>query len=242
MGRTIQRFGWLGVAICTAVFTLQGCTAQAPPPSTPSSSTAVTTVSASTPDETSSTPPSASSTSEPASSDPSRGTDSASVSSSAPSDPYPLPTDSTTVPADSAKEQADRAAIEAVWAKVWDIFTRINRIPAADRAAEIGEMMIDPIRAQLIEGAAQADSQNLDTYGSITLHPYWYRAVNGQTTAVIGDCRDTSQFGELDKATNQKKTVGVKASNTVGKFVQTADGVWHLFDITYVQDVPCAAS
>jgi hypothetical protein len=242
MGRTIQRFGWLGVAICSAVFALQGCTSEAPPPVTSSSSTAVTTVSASTPDETSSTPPSASSTSEPASTNPSTGTDSASVSSSAPSDPYPLPTDSTTVPAESAKEQADRAAIEAVWAKVWDLYARINAVPATDRPAQVGALMIDPIRSQLLSLASQSDQKGLTFYGKITLHPYWYRPVDGQTTAVIGDCRDTSQFGEKQVATGDKTTVGVTASNTVGKFIQTADGVWHLFDVIYVTDVPCRAA
>lgn len=153
----------------------------------------------------------------------------------------PLPADNSTVDALNPQEVTDRAAIESVWRKVWDLLAHINEVSVADRPTQVDDLMLDPIRSQLLAGAVQNDAQGLTQYGSIVLHPYWYRAVDGQPYAVIGDCRDASGFGDVEIATGNKRTVGVSASNTVGHFVRIADGSWKLWNVTYVTDLSCTA-
>jgi hypothetical protein len=150
----------------------------------------------------------------------------------------PLPADNSTVDALNQQEKDDRAAIEAAWRKVWDLYAGIDEIPAADRPAKVNALMLDPLSSQLINGAAADDAAGVISYGSITLHPYWYRAVDGTPYAVIGDCADFSQFGNADRATGEKKTVGIKNRNTVGYFIHADDG-WKLWNVTYVTDLAC---
>jgi hypothetical protein len=226
---------WL--ALIAAVTLLQGCTSETATPSSSTTNTSTASAEDTTPVTTSSSANTSSSTSSTTST---TATTSTTETVPAEASALPLPADNSTVDALNPEEVTDRAAIESAWRKVWDLLARINEIPAADRPAQVDALMIDPIRSQLIDSAAKADTQNTTSYGSITLHPYWYRAVDGQPYAVIGDCRDTSGFGSIDRATGQKLSVGVKASNTVGYFVRV-DGRWKLWDVKYVDDLPCTA-
>lgn len=226
---------WLMSAVLLVA--VQGCTGETLSPA----STPEVTISAPSTDSSPTTEPSlpavtteASATSEAATTDP----QTTPVTVPAEASTLPLPSDDTRVDALNPQEMADRAAVEAVWQDVWNLVPQINEIPATERAAAVDPFMVDPIRTQLLSSADDADTRGATTYGSITLHPYWYRAVGGLPYAVIGDCRDASQFGAADRATGEKKSVGTKDNNTVGKFVKI-DGRWKLFDVTYVQDVPC---
>lgn len=220
---------WLTAGLL--LLTAQGCTAETLPPTPSSPSTAQSTV-----DTQDATPPgSRTPEGEPSAS----STSSAATTVPAEASALPLPSDDTRVDALNPQEQAERAAIEAVWREVWKLVPQINEVSETERAAAVDQLMMDPIRTQLLASAADADARGATTYGSITLHPYWYRAVGGLPFAVIGDCRDASQFGAADRATGEKKSVGTKDNNTVGKFVKV-DGSWKLFDVTYVQDVPCS--
>jgi hypothetical protein len=153
----------------------------------------------------------------------------------------PMPAGSATVQAANPQEETDRAAVELVWRRVWDLVTTINELPLAERQARADALLLDPVRSQLLGSAAKADADGLTSYGSIQLHPYWYRSIDGQDNAVIGDCRDTSFYGSLVRATGEKRSVGVKNSNTVGHFLRGPDGNWKLWQVVYLTDSPCKA-
>lgn len=225
---------------CTVVLlaVMQGCTGEVVPPASSAETTTSMLVTSSTAEITSSAQSTEVSTSAEIPTSASESTVTVPAEASA----LPLPADNTTVEALNPQEQADRTAIEAVWRQTWDLYSGINEIPSGDRATKVDALMIDPIRSQLLNGASQNDAAGLTQYGSITLHPYWYRAVNGLPYAVIGDCRDTSEFGDKEVTTGAKRTVGVVDSNTVGHFVRDADGSWRLWNVTYVTDIPCKAT
>jgi hypothetical protein len=151
----------------------------------------------------------------------------------------PMPAGSATVQAANPQEETDRAAVEMVWRRVWDLVTIINEIPLAERQARADALLLDPIRSQLLASAAKADSDGETFYGTIQLHPYWYRSIDGQNNAVIGDCRDASNFGSMIRATGEKRSVGIKGSNTVGRFLRGQDGSWKLWQVSYLTDLPC---
>jgi hypothetical protein len=224
-----------------AVLVLQGCSSNPTGPDQNPSTTSTTAASSveTTPIPTNSSGSSSTSTATSSSTAPTTSSNPPTIPAEASA--LPLPADNSTVDALNQREIDDRAAIESAWRKVWDLYSRINAIPAADRASKVDALMLDPIRTQLLEGAAQDDAQGLTQYGSIALHPYWYRAVGGLPYAVIGDCRDTSQFGDAEVAGGNKRTVGVPASNTVGYFVQIPGGNWKLWNVTYVTNLPCSA-
>jgi hypothetical protein len=153
----------------------------------------------------------------------------------------PLPTDSSTVPNTglSAQEAADRAAIEEVWRRFWDLYLIISRENPNDRAGLLAPIVDDPIRSEIIDGSAEADRQGVEAFGQIVLHPYWYRSIDGQPLAVIGDCRDTSGSGSKFAATGIIRSTGVANVNTVGAFRKGPDGVWHLYQVAFLTGVPC---
>lgn len=234
---------WAGM-LAAAVLSVSGCTGSGDPVGSTSGTSMTSTVATTsdppsgTPSETealTTTPTSSSPTS------PTAPTTSEQVTIPPEASALPLPADNSTVDALNPQEVADRTAIEAVWRRAWDLYSTIDDVPASERPAEVGAVMLDPLKSQLLQGAAKDDAEGITSYGSITLHPYWYRGVDGKPYAVIGDCRDVSAFGDVSRTTGDKISVGVKNSNTVGQFIRTTDG-WKLWNVTYVTDVPCTAA
>jgi hypothetical protein len=221
-----------------AVIVLQGCSSN---PTGPDQNPSTTSTTAASSVETTSIPTNSSGsspTSTATSSSTAPTTSSTTETVPAEASALPLPADNSTVEALNQREIDDRAAIESAWRKVWDLYAGIDNVPVADRSIKVNALMLDPLSSQLIKGAAADDVAGVASYGSITLHPYWYRAVGGLPYAVIGDCADFSQFGNADRSTGEKKTVGIKNRNTVGYFIHADDG-WKLWNVTYVTDLPC---
>lgn len=98
---------------------------------------------------------------------------------------------------------------------------------------------IDPTLSQALADARSLDAKGREIYGQSIFHPYWQQAINGATTAVMGDCTDTSGSGARDKASGEVRTVGVSDNNTRVTFVRESDGTWKVHEIFYLVDVPC---
>jgi hypothetical protein len=73
----------------------------------------------------------------------------------------------------------------------------------------------------------------------MTANPYWEQSVDGKSTAVMGDCQDSSKSGTVDTATGENKTVGVADNNIRATFIRDDDGRWKVQDVFYLVDVPC---
>jgi len=230
-----RRVSIMGVIAATATLLLAGCTSggDSGPTSTSTSSVQVT----------AQTAPSTS-TSFPGGGDPPPN----STSSEAPSSvtvpaeaTLPMPSDSSTVQAVDSVEAADRIAIEAVWFEFWTLMDNLTAMPSAERVAEANKLMLDPVKSRILDGAAKNEAQGATEFGRITLHPYWYRPVDGAAYAVLGDCIDFSQSGTVDSA-GQEVSRGRANVNTVGSFVRDEKGNWKLWQLNQVRDLPCTVA
>ena len=139
----------------------------------------------------------------------------------------------------SAQEAADRAAIEAQWNEFWQVYLALPHTPEEDRQALAAGVAVDPGLTNLLTDANTVDQKGWDSYGQITHRITWPQAVNGQATAVIADCQDTSQAGSLETSTGNKMTVGVERNPLQGTFVRGQDGVWRVDQVFYLKDEPC---
>lgn len=145
-----------------------------------------------------------------------------------------------TVPAANSQERADRDAIEAVWRQAWLTYETIPDVPAEERRDLVYASFTDPVAAQLLELAAKADANGDTFFGHSVLHPFWYRAVNGLDYAVMGDCRDSSETGSMNRATGQVRWMGKADSTTVGSFVKDPlTGGWKVFQVTNLPNLRC---
>lgn len=139
----------------------------------------------------------------------------------------------------SAQEAADRAAIEAQWDEFWQVYLALPHTPAEERQALAAAVAVDPGLTSLLTDANTVEQKGWDSYGQITHRITWPQAVNGQATAVIADCQDTSQAGSLETSTGNKMTVGVERNPLQGTFVRGQDGVWRVDQVFYLKDEPC---
>jgi len=139
----------------------------------------------------------------------------------------------------AAREIADRAAVEKTWDDFWTVALGVVRMPDDERKAALAAVAVDPLRTQILNEARDASAKGLDRYGAMTAHPYWQQRVDGQSTAVMGDCQDSSKSGTVETASGQNKTVGVADNNIRATFVRTDDGQWKVQDVYYLVDVQC---
>lgn len=139
----------------------------------------------------------------------------------------------------SPQEAADRAAVEAAWAKFWEVSDNLTRIDEEVRRQEMYAVAIDPTLSQALADARSLDAKGREIYGHSAFHPYWEQSINGAATAVMGDCTDTSKSGARDKGSGEIRTVGVADNNTRATFVRESDGTWKVHEIFYLLDQPC---
>ena len=139
----------------------------------------------------------------------------------------------------SAQESADRAAIEAQWNQFWQVYLALPHTPQGERQAMAAAVAVDPGLTNLLTDANTVEQKGWDSYGQITHRITWPQAVDGQATAVIADCQDTSQAGSLETSTGNKMTVGVERNPLQGTFVRGQDGVWRVDQVFYLKDEPC---
>ena len=139
----------------------------------------------------------------------------------------------------AAQEVSDRAAVEAAWAHFWKVTDSLATVPESDRLGAASGVAIDPTLTQVLEQARDLADKGLAVYGSSTFHPYWDQSIDGMSTAVMGDCTDTSQSGSMVLATGERRTVGVPDNNTRVTFVKDADGLWRVKEIFFLVDVKC---
>jgi len=139
----------------------------------------------------------------------------------------------------AAQEAADRAAIEAQWNRFWGVYENIIRTPAATRDAALDTVSVDPIKSRILDAANKSAAQGIDYYGSVVEHPYWIQSVSGKDFAVMRDCQDQSQYGSIEVASGNKRTVGVAKDSLQVGFVRDAEGVWRVQNIQFLEDVPC---
>jgi len=147
------------------------------------------------------------------------------------------PSTNSTTP--SAREKADRAAVEKAWARFLSVNDDLVRTPEASRVSQATAVAVDPTLSQMLKDAKQFASAGIDYYGSAIPHPYWERPIAAKSTAVMGDCSDTSDSGSFYTATGKKKTVGVPDNNTRVTFVKDESGAWRVAEIFYLIDVKC---
>lgn len=139
----------------------------------------------------------------------------------------------------SAQEVKDRAAIQAVWVKYWDVYVTIRNLPASGRTALLDPLSVDPIKQQVLDSALTFDKAGLATFGAVGHRIYWGPSVDGKSSAIMGDCLDTSKYGSLVKASKQRRTVGIPRANVHGVFVKGVDTIWRLKDLQLLQDQKC---
>ena len=149
------------------------------------------------------------------------------------------PTEVSALPDPALQEATDRAAIETQWKKFWNVSENIIRTPAEMREAALGEVSVDPIKSRMLSAANKSASEGIDYYGSVVQHPYWVDPVDGRDFAVMRDCQDQSQYGSIEVASGNKRSVGVARDSLQAGFVRDSQGVWRVQNIQFLENVPC---
>lgn len=139
----------------------------------------------------------------------------------------------------AAEEVSDRAAVEQAWAHFWEVTDSLSTVAEAERRDAASGVAVEPTLSQVLSQAKDLADNGLAVYGTSEFHPYWEQSVDGKSTALMGDCTDTSQSGSVVIATGEKRTVGVPDNNTRVTFVKGPDGVWRVKEIFFLLDVKC---
>jgi len=163
----------------------------------------------------------------------------ASIDVTTSSEPATIPTDVSAPPDPAAQEAADRAAIETHWKEFWNVYENIIRTPAEMRETALDGVSVDPIKSRILNAANKSASEGIDYYGSVVQHPYWVDPVDGKDFAVMRDCQDQSQYGSIEVASGNKRTVGVARDSLQAGFVRDSQGGWRVQNIQFLENVPC---
>lgn len=139
----------------------------------------------------------------------------------------------------SPQEASDRAAAQAQWTQFWQTYIEIVRTPAAERAALVSAVAVEPAASSVLADAEKLEGQGRDTYGTVTHHFSWPKPIDSQSTALLTDCQDQSAYGAIETATGFKKTVGVAKDHLQGSLLRGEDGVWRVQQVFYLADEPC---
>lgn len=139
----------------------------------------------------------------------------------------------------ATQEAADRAAIEAQWAKFWEVYIGIVRTPSEQRSGVLDGVAVDPVKSEMLDAAERFESQGIDYYGFVTQHPYWVAPVGGQSMAVMRDCQDQRQTGTVWVATGETRTSGGNRNSLQAGFVRGSDDIWRVRQFNHLENVPC---
>lgn len=110
-------------------------------------------------------------------------------------------------------------------------------IPAAERPGVLREVASDPQYTSSLELVAAADAAGETFYGTGSLNPRG--VIIGQAAAVVRDCQDNSQTGQLRRSDGKKLTVGLPAELAVTQVKRGPDGIWRVAEIVYPTDQSC---
>lgn len=151
----------------------------------------------------------------------------------------PAPSVASSPVSTAERETADRTAVEATWARFWDVHQSLLDKPSAEWPAAVDAVAVDPTRQEALDEAATFSKSGWAFYGQVVNHPYWGQPIDGKDVAVMGDCMDSSKAGTLVVKTGVKRTVGVANNNTRATFVKGTDGAWRVQTIEYLVDESC---
>lgn len=131
----------------------------------------------------------------------------------------------------SAPAPNDRSAVEHAYVRFWELAGTLDRVPEAERHARLGEWAVDPELSRAVDGLKRLQEQSIGFYGTPTARVSGID-VNGGT-AVLRDCQDASQSGQVDTRTGARKTVGVARNPVTATLLRGADGAWRVSEIGY---------
>jgi len=107
------------------------------------------------------------------------------------------------------------------------------------RPGELRKVAVQPLIHAILKAAADADSKEIDNFGTWKHRLSWQFPVRGAATAMIADCQDQSKTGTFEVESGRILTVGKERSNLRGAFVKGTDGVWRLRQIYVIGDRAC---
>lgn len=142
-----------------------------------------------------------------------------------------------TAPTDP-QEIAGRQAVEAAWTRFWDYYPTFEELSPAERQEIADAIAVDPLKSQILQGAANADAGGRTGYGTVTHRISWFQSLNSQSNIVIADCMDQSQMGSMNKASGKKLTHGFPREDLKGQLAFDPDRGWRVQNLFYVQDAP----
>ena len=137
------------------------------------------------------------------------------------------------------QEIADRQAVEAAWIRFWDYWPTFEENSAQERQGLAESIAVDPLKSQMLQGAANADANEETGYGTVTHRISWYQSVDGQQQIAIADCMDQSEMGTSERSTGKRLSKGYARTNLRGDLVRGDDGIWRVRNLFYLTDKPC---
>ncbi len=152
--------------------------------------------------------------------------------------PHPTPTDTSTTLDAAAKEKADQAAASDVWRQFLSVLYTVDTMPTEQVPTAVKAVAVDPTAALLLKKSANDRAAGLAAYGVPISFISWPQPINGGATAVLSDCQDGSQAGDLDVKTGSKLTVGTVNTPNRGTLKRTPDG-WRVASSELVKGTTC---
>lgn len=150
------------------------------------------------------------------------------------------PSPSTSAPSTTSRqESADRAAVEAQWARFWQVYNNMVRTPSEQRGDRLDEVAVEPIKSQILGAAEKFDKEGIDYFGSVVQHPYWTQPIGQGSVAVMRDCKDQSGYGSVWVATGQRRSIGVSNNNLQAEFIRGYDDIWRVQTFGHLSDEVC---
>lgn len=137
------------------------------------------------------------------------------------------------------QEIADRQAVEAAWVRFWDYWPTFEELSPQERESIGDNVAVDPLKAQMLDGASNADAGGRTGYGTVAHRISWFQSVDGQNSIVIADCMDQSLMGSSDRATGKKLSRGYDRTPIRGDLVKSDDGTWKVRNLYYLLDEQC---
>ncbi len=150
----------------------------------------------------------------------------------------PTPTATSTTLDAAAKEQADRTDAAAVWRGYIRLIVTVDALPADQVDSAVHAVAVDPTASLIVKKRANDQAKGLGSYGMPISFVSWPQPINGASSAVLMDCQDGSQAGDLNVRTGEKLTVGTVNTAIRGSLTRTADG-WRVSSSELVKGTTC---
>ncbi len=150
----------------------------------------------------------------------------------------PTPTATSTTLDGATKEKADRAGAAATWRKFVSVLYTLDSMPADQVPSAVSAVAVDPTASLMLKKSADDRAQGRAAYGMPISFISWPQPINGASTAVLSDCQDGSQAGDLDAKTRSKLTVGTVNTLIRGTVTRTSDG-WRVASSELVKGTTC---